>query len=54
MFVPVLRGLPVSEFIRSGLRALPLDHADLAGAAEYRPVEMVFWLNADGPGTRNP
>jgi len=53
-FVPVPGGLPVSDFIRTGLRALPLDHSDLSRAAEYRPVEMVFWLNADGPGTETP
>lgn len=54
VFVPLADGLTVPEFIRTGFRALPLDHTDLAHAAEYRPVEMVLWLNADGPGTRNP
>lgn len=51
VFIPVPSGTDVPAFIRDGLRAKPLDDPLLQNAAEYRPVEMVFWLNlGEAPG----
>jgi hypothetical protein len=52
VFVPVPGGASIPEFIRDGLRARPLDDPFLQRAAEYRPVEMVFWLDLNNPDPR--
>lgn len=54
VFVPVTGGQAVPDFIQKGLRAFPLDDPLLARAAEYRPVEMVFWINLDASDVGEP
>lgn len=49
VFLPLPGGAQVPEFIRNGLRARPLDDRWLQHAAEYRPLEMVLWLDLDDP-----
>jgi hypothetical protein len=49
VFLPLPGGAQVPEFIRKGLRARPLDDLWLQRAAEYRPLEMVFWRDHDDP-----
>lgn len=49
VFMPVPGGQRIPKFIKEGLRALPLDDPIIERAAEYRPVEMVFWIDLDAP-----
>lgn len=44
VLIPVPGGQEIPELIVQGLRALPLDNPMVAMAAEYRPVEIVFWI----------
>lgn len=34
----------IPDFVRDGLRALPLDHPLIQRAADYRPKDVVFWF----------
>jgi len=52
--IPAPGGQQLPAFIQKGLRALPLDDPMLARAAEYRPVEMVFWTNIDRSKDEEP
>ncbi len=42
--IPIPGGQEIPELIQRGLRALPLDHPMVEMAAEYQPVELVFWI----------
>jgi hypothetical protein len=45
VFIPVPNGQEVPDFVKAGLRARPLDDPWLQQAAEYRPLELVFWMD---------
>lgn len=45
VFIPVPGGRDVADEIKTTFRALPLDHPMVANSADYRPQEMIMWLN---------
>lgn len=44
VLIPIPGGQEVPELVLRGLRALPVNHPMVAMAAEYQPVEFVFWI----------
>ncbi len=44
VFIPAPNGRPVSEFIKSTLRAVDVSDPSLAEMAEYHPQDHVMWL----------
>jgi hypothetical protein len=54
VYIPVAGGVEVPAFITDGLRTRPLHDPFLQSAAEYQPVEMVFWINLREPPGERP